>query len=282
MPSRPPVRGRLLTRERLAQDRLAQDRLTRTADPGTADPGTADPGTAGPGPASPGPAVCPGAGAHRVRAASGALQAGRFPAAARPWLALGLLAAVLTGCGIRATQVPTDFGPAPSRVPCTLSSSAIVPQTSPGILGIPVRVFLLCSGQLVAVNRSVRVPDGTPDAERRVLVAQGLLDELAEQPSHAEKQAGYDTAVRTGLTVSGPRPGDPEDTLRLSTSPGQLTRYALAQIVCTFADSAAAEGDGSVILGGPDTEPPRRYECTAEVLSAPGTEKPPATEAETS
>lgn len=171
--------------------------------------------------------------------------------------------------------MPTDFGPAPSRVPCALSGTDIAPQTSPGI---PAQVFLLCSRQLVSVNRSVSVPDGTPDAQRRVLVAQGLLDELSEQPSGAEDQAGYATDVQTGLRVNGPQRDDPEDALRLSMAPEQLTKYALAQIVCTFTDSAAAEGDGSVVLGGTGTEPLRRYECTTELRSNPGAEKPPSSE----
>ena len=57
-----------------------------------------------------------------------------------------------------------------------------------------------------------------------------------------------------------------------------VTSYALAQLVCTFSDSAAAEGDGSVILGGPGKEPPRRYECTGDVRSRPGSEAPPSSE----
>lgn len=191
----------------------------------------------------------------------------------RPWVAVGLLAALLAGCGIRSTQVPTDFGPAPSLVPCALSGD-ISTQTSGGV---PVQVFLLCSAQLVTVDRSVAIPAGTEEAARRVLVAQGLLDELAETPSTAERQAGYATDVRGGMTVSGPHPKDPEDALRLSTPPSDLTRFALAQIVCTFADSAAAQDDGSVILGGPDTGPLNRYECTPEVRSSPGTESLAAT-----
>ncbi|GGZ56818.1 hypothetical protein [Streptomyces bluensis] len=205
--------------------------------------------------------------------------AGRLRASARPWLAAGVLAVVLTGCGIRATQVPTDFGPAPSRVPCAPAVADIAPQSTQGI---PVQVFLLCAQQLVAVGRAVSIPDGTPEAQRRVLVAQGLLDQLSERPSATEDQAGYDTDVPSGLRVSGPRPDDPEDALRLSTAPEQLTEYALAQIVCTFADSAAAGGDGSVVLGGPGTEPLRRYECTTEVRSEPGAEKPPSSEVGTS
>ncbi|WP_179382369.1 hypothetical protein [Streptomyces sp. SA15] len=193
----------------------------------------------------------------------------------RRLLALPVLAGLLTGCGIRATEVPTDFGPAPSRVRCSLTEPDVSTQAS---RGLPVQVFLLCGSSLVAVDRTVRVPDGTADFQRRVLVAQGLLDELAATPSPAEKEAGYTTDVRGGMAVSGPRPQDPEDALRLSTAPGDLTSYALAQLVCTFSDSAAAEGDGSVILGGPDGEPPRRYECTDEVRSRPGSTEPPSGE----
>lgn len=192
--------------------------------------------------------------------------------------ALGTAALVLTGltgCGIRATQVPTDFGPAPSRVPCSLSDPDLTTLTSHGV---PVQAFLLCGSSLIAVDRTVQVPDGSADAERRVIVAQGLLDQLAQSPSASEKAAGYTTDVRGGMSVTGPQGRDPEDTLRLSTAPGDLTSYALAQIVCTLSDSAAAEGDGSVVLGGPGTGPPRRYACTDDVRSAPGTTKPPSTE----
>ncbi|CAM5470159.1 Lipoprotein OS=Streptomyces violarus OX=67380 GN=FHS41_002640 PE=4 SV=1 [Streptomyces violarus] len=76
--------------------------------------------------------------------------------------------------------------------------------------------------------------------------------------------------------MSGLRPGNRADTLRLSTTPDSLTSYALAQIVCTFSDSAAAEGDGSVVLGGPGAEPPRRWECTDEVRARPGSKEPPS------
>ncbi|MDN0195355.1 hypothetical protein [Streptomyces sp. S.PNR 29] len=190
-------------------------------------------------------------------------------------LALPALASVLAGCGIRPTEVPTDFGPAPSRVRCSLTEPDVSAQAS---RGMPVQVFLLCGSSLVTVDRTVRVPDGAPDSQRRVLVAQGLLDQLAEAPSAAEKEAGYTTGVRAGLAVSGPRSGDPEDTLRLSSAPGGLTSYALAQIVCTFSDSAAAEGDGSVILGGPGDDRPRRYECTDDVRSRPRDRKPPSSE----
>jgi hypothetical protein len=131
---------------------------------------------------------------------------------------------------------------------------------------------------LVAVDRTVNVEDSTADSRRRMLVAQELLNELAAAPSAGEREAGYSTTVRDGMTVAGPRPDDPEDTLRLSFPPNALARSALAQIVCTFSDSAAAEGDGSVILGGPDTTPLRRYECTDEVRADPNNTRPPSTE----
>ncbi|MFC8870133.1 hypothetical protein ACFUAC_21195 [Streptomyces sp. NPDC057148] len=184
-------------------------------------------------------------------------------------------ALLLTGCGIRATEVPTDFGPAPSRARCSLAEADASERAAPGM---PVRVFLLCGSSLVAVDRTVRVPEAAADSGRRTRVAQGLLDELAQSPSAAEKQAGYTTDVRDGITVSGPRPGDPEDTLRLGTAPDDLTSYALAQVVCTFSDSAAAEGDGSVILAGPSDAPARRYSCTDEVRARPGSSEPPSTE----
>ncbi|MFJ5261264.1 hypothetical protein ACIQAC_12465 [Streptomyces sp. NPDC088387] len=193
----------------------------------------------------------------------------------RSLLALPVLAVLLTGCGIRATEVPTEFGAAPSRAHCSLAEPEVVPRTA---LGFPAQVFLLCRSSLVAVDRLVEVPENAAESARRVQVAQGLLDELAQSPSTPEQEAGYTTDVRYGLRVTGPRTDDPEDTLRLSVRPGELTTYALAQVVCTFSDSEAAEGDGSVILGGPDTTPLHRYECTDEVRTRPGTTAPPSTE----
>ncbi|MDT9699970.1 hypothetical protein [Streptomyces sp. P17] len=191
----------------------------------------------------------------------------------RRLLALPLLAGLLAGCGIRATEVPTDFGPAPSRVHCSLAEPDVSTQAS---RGLPAQVFLLCRSSLVAVDRTVRVPEGAADSQRRVLVAQGLLDELESTPSAAELEAGYTTEVRGDLSVTGPRGDDPDDTLRLSTPPDALAPVALAQIVCTFSDSEAAEGDGSVILGGPGKDPLLRYECTDDVRARPTTEPPPS------
>ncbi|MFD8153523.1 hypothetical protein ACFY3O_16330 [Streptomyces sp. NPDC001046] len=225
-------------------------------------PATARPGGDGPAPAG-----------RATERAGG--RPGRRRGLARP-AALPALALLLAGCGIRATEVPTNFGPAPSRVQCSLSEADVATQAA---RGLPVRVLLLCGSSLVTVDRTVRVPEGAADSERRLLVAQGLLDQLAEPPSPAEKEAGYSTDVREGITAGPPRPGDPEDALRLSTAPDSLTSYALAQIVCTFSDSAAAQGDGSVVLGGPGAGPPRSYACTEEVRARPGSKEPPSKEA---
>ncbi|MFD5577569.1 hypothetical protein [Streptomyces pseudogriseolus] len=200
---------------------------------------------------------------------------GRLRAVLPAVVGFAALGALLSGCGIRATEVPTDFGPAPSRVRCSLGEPEGAGQPE---RGLPVQVFLVCGPSLVAVDRAVRVADGPTDA-RRVLVAQGLLGELTREPTASEREAGYTTRVGPGTTVTGPRAGDPEDTLRLSTPPAELSATALAQIVCTFSDSAAAEGDGSVILGGPDDATPRRYRCTDDVRARPAAGKPPSTEA---
>ncbi|CAM5411871.1 hypothetical protein SVIOM342S_03826 [Streptomyces violaceorubidus] len=72
-----------------------------------------------------------------------------------------VLAALLTGCGIRATEVPTDYGPAPSRVRCSLAEPDVSTRATPGL---PAQVFLLCGSSLVAVDRTVRVPDGASDS----------------------------------------------------------------------------------------------------------------------
>jgi hypothetical protein len=189
-------------------------------------------------------------------------------------LAVPLLAVALAGCGIRATEVPTDFGPAPSRMPCALTGPDVSTQSSRGIL---VQVFLVCSSQLAAVDRTVRIEPG-PARTNRERAAQALLDELSQSPSAAEKQANYSTTVPKGLKVTGPRRGDPADAIRLSMAPADLTSYALAQIICTFSDSEAASDDGTVTLGGPGTDASRRYECTEAVRTRPDTKTPPSTE----
>ncbi|MEU5777311.1 hypothetical protein [Streptomyces venezuelae] len=180
------------------------------------------------------------------------------------------LAAVLAGCGIRTTEVPTDYGAAPSRVPCVMSGSTIASQAGSGV---PVEVFLVCAAQLVTVDRTVQLPTDKATTDR-VRIAQALLDELAKAPSDEEKRAGFATDVRRGTTASGPRKGDPAEALRLSTAPENLSTFALAQTVCTLADNASSD-DGTVAMGGPGDSPLRRYECTPEVRSRPGTVAPP-------
>ncbi|MCF0086161.1 hypothetical protein B0E37_01214 [Streptomyces sp. MH192] len=187
-------------------------------------------------------------------------------------LLLPLLATALAGCGIRATQVPTDFGPAPSRLPCSLPAAESTASADPGI---PVQVFLVCAEQLVAVDRSVRISGGAAEAERRVAVAQSLLDELSAKPTSPETTAGYSTGVREGLRVVGPDARDPENTFRLSVPPKRLGPAELAQIICTFADSEATAADnGTIILGGPAATPLNRYTCTTGLRTHPASQDP--------
>lgn len=175
-------------------------------------------------------------------------------------------AVVLGGCGIRPTQVPVDAGPAPSRVPCEVTDENITPQAQPQ--GVPVRVYLVCASQLESVDRTAQIAEGKA-ADSRVQVAQALLDELQEEPSSPEHEAGFATYVRGPLTLSGPRKGDPAGTLRLNRQPEDLATAALAQIVCTFAENRTAATGGSVLLGGPGEYAPRAYQCSAGTKERP-------------
>ncbi|MFF2509371.1 hypothetical protein ACFVTY_39315 [Streptomyces sp. NPDC058067] len=187
-------------------------------------------------------------------------------------LGTAVLAALLAGCGIRPTEVPTDFGAAPSRVPCALSGPDLGSRSSGEF---SVQVYLVCTSQLVSVDRSVSLPKG-PAASDRVRLAQALLDELEQSPAGEERQAGYTTDVRRGTTVSGPADGDPDNALRLSVPPDDLSPYALAQIVCTYANSGASAKHDKVVLGGPAGDALRAYECSPEMRTRPGLVPAPA------
>ncbi|MCX4818933.1 hypothetical protein OG883_03235 [Streptomyces sp. NBC_01142] len=173
---------------------------------------------------------------------------------------------VLGGCGIRTTQVPVDAGPAPSRMPCEVSGADISPQAQPQ--GVPVRVYLVCASQLESVDRTAKLPGQKAD-DSRVLVARVLLDELQKEPSSPEHEAGFATYVRGPIVLTGPRKDDPAGTLRLSRQPEDLPAPALAQIVCTFAESRAATTSGSVLLGGPGDYAPRGYQCSTGTKERP-------------
>ncbi|MGK5639494.1 hypothetical protein ACSNOK_14455 [Streptomyces sp. URMC 126] len=172
-----------------------------------------------------------------------------------------VLCALAAGCGIRGTAVPVDAGSAPSRASClTRPGPATPPPNGPALT-----VQLLCASQLTPVVRQ----HAGPGAERPVDMARALLDELRRQPSSAEEATGLSTDVPQRLTVSGPRRDDPAGTLRLSTPPDELPQLGLAQIVCTFAGTAAAENRRSVLLGGPGGEAPRSYVCTDDIRAHP-------------
>ncbi|MFG2195147.1 hypothetical protein [Streptomyces sp. NPDC048639] len=184
------------------------------------------------------------------------------PAAAAA-LTLGMLGA--TGCGIRGTSVPVDAGAAPSRASCQVSGEG------PGADfagSVPVHVYLVCSTQLLPVDRTVRMPGDRFSTDRPAL-ARALLEELQDQPTAAEHEAGFATEVGDDLTVSGAHEGDPEGTVRLSRLPDELPSYALAQIVCTYAETPVAVERGSVVLGGPSDDEPKRYPCTESLRTRP-------------
>ncbi|MFF5564323.1 hypothetical protein ACFY7Z_03880 [Streptomyces sp. NPDC012623] len=179
------------------------------------------------------------------------------------------LAVLAPACGIRTTSIPVDAGAAPSRMPCEISDENVVTQARPGV---PARVYLVCSSGLTPVERSAKVPEAGASDDSRRKIAQGLLDELQTQPSAAEREAGFTTSVRGPLLVSAPRKGDPSGTLRINRQPEDLPAVALAQIVCTLAESGAT--DGAVVLGGPGDYRARGYTCDQETKTHPDSDVP--------
>lgn len=187
----------------------------------------------------------------------------------RPRRAAASLAAVLaaaalaSGCGIRTTSVPVDAGAAPSRVPCRLPSSEVTTRSPDTVVA---EVYLVCASQLVTVERPLSPEAAGSD---RLAVARGLLTEVQQAPPASERQAGFSTAVPAGLRVDPAGDDDPAGTLRLSSQPEDLSAEALAQLVCTYTESAALVTDGSVVLGGPGDYPPRGYLCTSQTKTRP-------------
>ncbi|UCM90004.1 hypothetical protein [Streptomyces marincola] len=173
-----------------------------------------------------------------------------------------LLTAASVGCGIRATDVPVDAGPAPSRATCDTESGGGEDDT--------LDVYLLCGSHVESVARPGDLPAGEDD---RVAVAGALLDELQADPADTELAAGFTSEVPADLEVAGPRDDDPDPALRLSRGPADLTSAALVQIICTFAGDDRIAGTGrTVMLGGPANaaeSEPRIYSCTNAMRTAP-------------
>ncbi|MEW2413673.1 hypothetical protein AB0953_08115 [Streptomyces sp. NPDC046866] len=187
---------------------------------------------------------------------------GGAAAAAVVWAAA--LASLTAGCGIRATTVPVDVGAAPSRVSCD------IPAQQGGTQGFRATVELVCGSQLVGVERVVPIAEKKPARDPAVLAAEALLEALEREPSPEERDAGFTSAVPAGLTVAAGRTGDPTGTVRLSRKPEDLPPVALSQVVCTLAGSeTVSAGPGPVVLGGPDADPPRAWECTEAVRRRP-------------
>jgi hypothetical protein len=190
----------------------------------------------------------------------------RRPAALLLAVVVALLAA---GCGIRGTSVPVDAGAAPSRASCRAPESG---RAAEGAGRVSVRIYLLCTSRILSVNRNAQLSEKKAPIEP-VEAARALLEQLRQPPTAAESSAGFSTAVEDWVSVSGPAEGDPDRALRLNRPPEELPSYALAQIICTFAGSAAADEEHKVVLGGPDSDrdPLKRYECTEEMRTRPET-----------
>jgi hypothetical protein len=171
------------------------------------------------------------------------------------------LAVALGGCGIRATSVPVDAGAAPSRVSCAVPTTAAPDSAGERVA----QVYLVCSAQVSPVRRTMSATGGND----RLATARKLLDQLQVKPDADEAAAGFSSDVPGDLDVAGPRRGDPADALRLSQDQAQLPSFALAQIVCTFAGTAAGSSDGTVVFGFAREAKARRFACTGELRTLP-------------
>lgn len=178
---------------------------------------------------------------------------------------LATLAVLLTGCGIQPTSVPVDAGEAPSRLGCVLPDGG---DTVAGPRESVVRIYLVCGSRVSPVQRALALPDG------RTAVATALLESLSSRPDATERATGFGTRVPEDLEVTGDTPADPPGTLRLSEPLDGLPPFALAQVVCTFAEAEAVADDGVVLLGGPadasPVTPPRRMPCTGTLRDRAG------------
>jgi hypothetical protein len=160
--------------------------------------------------------------------------------------------------------VPVDAGAAPSRVPCSASAEG----SDTGSQGtMSVQIYLVCVSQLLTVDRTVQFDESNSDRTR---VAGSILGELQQKPTGDELRAGFSTDVPASLRVLDARLGDPEGTLRLSKQPEDLPAEALAQVVCSYAESEVLVAGGAVMIGGPGSYAPRGYLCTSETKSRPG------------
>ncbi|WP_405724019.1 hypothetical protein OG607_16955 [Streptomyces sp. NBC_01537] len=178
------------------------------------------------------------------------------------------LAATATACGIRATSVPVDAGPAPARVSCTLPGAT----ASASAAGETVRLYLVCRGaQVTAVSRTVAVAPGATASSDRLDTARRLLAELQSKPGADESAAGLSTSVPGSLDLGEARRTDPAGTLRLGVPLDELPPFALAQIVCTLAGTAAGSTGNTVVLGGTGSAAPRRFSCTEDLRTLPDT-----------
>ncbi|MFI7101261.1 hypothetical protein ACIBK8_18030 [Streptomyces sp. NPDC050161] len=202
-----------------------------------------------------------GQGRGRGRGRGGA----RRPAASVAVLA-GALVLTLAGCGIRGTSVPVDAGGAPARSSCKAADGGKTPDRPDEEQAT---VYLVCSSALIPVQRTVARTADSPSGAERLRAARYLIGALQQPPTPAEEEAGFSTAVPDDLKVDGPRADDPDDTLRLSSSPEDLPSFALAQLACTYGTAPALGRTHAAVLGGPDDATPRRYPCSTEVRTHP-------------
>ncbi|MDI2130959.1 hypothetical protein [Yinghuangia seranimata] len=153
-------------------------------------------------------------------------------------------AALVAGCGIRATEGPVNAGePAKRPSPQGTTPSGVVGRhqiylvrdgrPQPVLRGDPVDIQIPQPG-------STKVP--VPDDPQRMSQIDRLLRELVKGPSADERAQGWTTALPSGgVGPAEPQPGDPADLVRLDVEPSSLSPLGLGQVVCTLQHASHAE-----------------------------------------
>lgn len=190
---------------------------------------------------------------NRSRTSAG-VRAGRRPRRSRLAIvgAVGA-AALLAGCGIRATEGPINAGEPAKRPQGT--------ATSPVLATHP--IYLVRNGRPEPVLRgdAVDLPlpshnpthPSTADDPLRLSLIDRLLRELAKGPTQEEKAAGWTTRLPSGgVGLANPFPDDSPELVRLDVgSLGELDPLALGQVVCTIQRAAKADRILLAGRGGP-------------------------------
>ena len=177
-------------------------------------------------------------------------------------------------CSPAAASAPPRCRPTSARRPPGCRCSLTEPDVTDAgrRAGVPVQVFLLC-----ALAAGGRGPVGAGTGRRGggrsggCWSRRGCWTSWPRRRRRPRAEAGYTTDVRGGMTVSGPGPQGPRR--RAAAEHPARRPHVRTPSPRSSARSPTRRpprGDGTVVLGGPDASPLRRYACTDRGPLPPG------------